>query len=58
MALDAMALDENEADAHGFKTLAFAADYAPDLPQAQAYIQTMLEPFQPGKPPLILPQSC
>ena len=31
--------------------------YAPDLPQAQAYFQTMLEAFQPGKPPLILPQS-
>ncbi len=31
--------------------------YAPDLPQAQVYFQTMLEAFQPGKPPLILPPS-
>lgn len=32
--------------------------YAPDLQQAQACFQTMLDALQPGKPPLILPQTC
>jgi tetratricopeptide (TPR) repeat protein len=31
--------------------------YASDLSQAQEYFQTMLNAFQPEKPPLIMPQS-
>jgi uncharacterized protein HemY len=31
--------------------------YAPDIAQAQDYFRTMMEAFQPGKSPLILPQS-
>jgi hypothetical protein len=31
--------------------------YAGDLPQAQEYFQTLLNAFQPAKPPMLLPQN-